>query len=95
MLKITISKDTHRTVFKLEGRLIQPWVRELEECWRQTLNGAVGDGFAIDLQSVTYASPEGKELLRSMHRSGAELIAAGTQMKSIVEQITGKSGQER
>ena len=34
MFRVTVQKDADRTVLKVEGRLVQPFVRELRECWR-------------------------------------------------------------
>ena len=89
MLKITthIDVDSDITIFALEGRLIGPWVSELERCWTTTPVGQGKQGLRVDLSGVTYIDAEGKALLARMHRDGAELIAAGCLTKSIVEEI--------
>ena len=89
MLKITthIDIDSNMTVFALEGRLIGPWVTELEQCWRTVPIGQSKPRLRVDLSGVTYIDAEGKALLAHMHHSGAELIAAGCLTKCIVEEI--------
>ena len=41
----------------------------------------------VDLSSVTFIDKEGKDLLKKMHRQGAELVAVGCLNKCIVEGI--------
>ena len=89
MLKITTHTDTHAgvTVFALEGRLIGPWVTELERCWKAK-EVESKKGVRIDLSGVTYVDAEGKAMLACLYREGAELIAAGCLTRCIVEEIT-------
>ena len=34
MLRITTHNEDAATVFVVEGKLIGPWVQELQNCWR-------------------------------------------------------------
>ena len=85
MLKITtdVSEDAKRIA--LEGRLAGPWIGEFERCWRESEQSAGGRRLIVDLTGVTFVEQEGKALLTRIYQAGAELIASGCCMRSIVE----------
>lgn len=85
MLKITTHGSEDSTRITLEGRLVGPWIAELERCWRESTESAAGRRLIVDLTGVTFVEPEGKALLTRMYQAGAELLASGCCMKSIVE----------
>lgn len=85
MLKITTHSSEASTRITVEGRLVGPWVGELERCWRESERSATGRPVVVDLRGVTFVEQEGKTLLSRMCQSGAELLATGCCMKSIVE----------
>lgn len=93
MLKITKHRDagSGSVSFKLEGRLAGPWVKELDDCWRQMAANAPSR-CVIDLTGVTFVDASGKTLLMELWQQGAELRAAGCLTRCIVEEIT-KAGQ--
>ena len=88
MLKITRHSSTCSIHLTLEGRLIGPWVNELEQAW-QCIKQSGGGALVVDLTGVTFIEDNGKHLLSRMWQEGAELIATGCCNRSIVEQITG------
>ena len=87
MLKITLQIESGVLLFGLEGELAGPWVKELEQCWRSATVSRQGSAVRVDLSSATFIDEEGKELLKEMHRQGAELVASGCLNKCIVEGI--------
>lgn len=70
MLKVTVSDDSGSVVLKLEGRLVGPWVDEVEKAWRSVANSAKAQHLAVDLCDVTFVDAAGKELLSRMHQAG-------------------------
>ena len=86
MLKITTHRSDDSTRITLEGRLVGPWIGELEQCWRDSEQSAAGRRLIVDLTGVTFVEQEGKALLTRMYRAGADLLATGCCMKSIVEE---------
>lgn len=90
MMKITADNNGEVTTFRLEGTLIGEWITELLRCWQQAMTSGQRPRIRVDLTGVTYVSEGGKELLGLMYRNGAELVAAGVLMKTMVEEITGK-----
>ena len=89
MLRITAHDNPRTLMFRLEGKLSGPWVRELEECWRRALAGESGPALTIDLTDVTSIDAAGRACLEALHREGAEFVAADCLMKAVVAEITG------
>jgi hypothetical protein len=85
MLKITTHRSDDSTRITLEGRLVGPWIKEVEQCWRESEQSATGRRLIVDLTGVTFVEQEGKALLTRIYQAGAELIASGCCMRSIVE----------
>jgi hypothetical protein len=85
MLKITTHRSDDSTRITLEGRLVGPWIEELQRCWREAEQTAAGRRLIVDLTGVTFVEQEGKALLTRIYQAGAELIASGCCMRSIVE----------
>ncbi|MGO8817696.1 MAG: hypothetical protein ACLQVG_23870 [Terriglobia bacterium] len=87
MLKITIEKNSKSTTLRVEGRLIGPWVDELERAWRGVTSDPADGRVAIDLTDVTFVGEEGKKLLEEMYGEGAKLKASGCATRRLVEDI--------
>ena len=90
MLKITENKNAVPVSLSiiLEGKLVGPWVEELNSYWSQ-ISGNQQSGAVIDLTGVTFIDANGKALLTRLWRQGADLRAAGCLTRCIVEEITG------
>ena len=69
MLKITeIARNDSGRSFKLEGKLLGPWVDELRNVCMQPLDRLEQVG--LDLAEVTFVNAAGAELLRKLIRQG-------------------------
>ena len=69
MLKISeIARNDSGRTFKLEGKLLGPWVDELRNVCTELLNRAEQVG--LDLAAVTFVNAAGAELLRELIRQG-------------------------
>jgi hypothetical protein len=88
MLRITVHDAPRLLTFRLEGRLAGSWVRVLEECWRNTLTGRREMALRLDLTGVTFIDAAGKAYLKTLHRQGAEFVAADCLTKAVVAEIT-------
>jgi ABC-type transporter Mla MlaB component len=88
MLRITIDDAPRALMFRLEGGLVGPWVRELEACWRGARASQREPILRVDLTGVTSIDAAGRARLAAMHRQGAELVAADCLMKAVVAEIT-------
>ena len=85
MLRITTETDGKHTVLRVEGKLVAPWVVELEEAWRR-LSVDSRQPLIVDVRSLTFAGGDAKDLLARMYSSGAELLTSGTLMNALVAQ---------
>lgn len=92
MLKITpIINDNGQQTLVLEGRLVDPWIAELEKAWSDVRQGSGVAPVSIDLKDVTAISVKGEALLRRMMSEGAKFhCCRGVLTKHVVRQI----GQE-
>jgi ABC-type transporter Mla MlaB component len=86
MLRITTLNDKQKLTFRIEGRLVGPWVVELRDCWQSKLSSRP-QFLHVDLQSVTFVDTAGKKLLTDMVRQGAKLFANDCQMKAVVAEV--------
>jgi hypothetical protein len=78
--------------FKVEGRLVKPWASELKKSWHEFLGKHPGETIKVDLREVTFIDQEGKCLLSTMFRKGADLCGGGFLTRSIVDMI--KAGRK-
>ncbi len=92
MLRITLVPESEPSTLKVEGKLIGPWVDELERSWseisRHELRLPV-----VDLSDVTFVSAEGKKLLKSMFQQGADLQSRSLMTKFILDQLKDGSNE--
>ena len=90
MLKIMTYDNGHRTVLELDGKLVGPWVNELERVWHQAEQaGAVH----VVLKEGGCIDENGKELLARISRSGALLVAVGCLPKAMLHDMLKKEVQ--
>jgi hypothetical protein len=87
MLRITVHDKPPALTFQLEGRLVGPWVRVLQECWQSALARQRQPIPRVDLMAVTAIDAAGRACLAALHRQGAALIAADCLTKAIVDEI--------
>ena len=67
MLKISDTQTSEgNVVLKLEGRIVGPWVGELERASERILDA--GRSLKLDLVDVSYVDREGAALLRKFKR---------------------------
>jgi anti-anti-sigma regulatory factor len=88
MLKITTLTNHGSTILRLEGRLAGPWVQELERCWDSVVGTTTSRPLTVDLSAVTYVDSDGKDLLKKLHRQGANLVASGCLTNCLVQEIS-------
>ena len=87
MLRITITDGPAEERWILQGRLVAPWVAELETSWKISHRRRDTRKCIVDLSDVTLIDDRGEKALRVMRRAGAEFIACGVYTRHVVEQI--------
>lgn len=72
MLRITtIQTPGKPAVLKLEGKLLEPWIGELQQACRKTL--APKTAVTLDLTGLSFVDASGTIALRDLRRRGVEL----------------------
>ena len=87
MLRIYIHDQVPVTSFALEGKLVGPWVEELENCWETAFAAHPGRTMLVDLADVSFIDNEGRALLARMRQKGVRLLSAGVLINAIVAEI--------
>ena len=87
MLRITTDITERAATLILEGRLTGIWVSELERCWHTIRDTRPGQSICIDMRGLIFVDASGKQLLADMYGCGADLVASGCWMKSVVDEI--------
>jgi len=87
MLRIYIHDQVPVTSFVLEGKLVGPWVEELDRCWEIALAAHPGRTMLVDLADVSFIDDEGRALLARMRQEGVRLLSTGVLINAIVAEI--------
>jgi hypothetical protein len=89
MLRITITESGREQRWILQGRLVEPWIAELEKSWKER-NRQDSRRYVMDLSEVMLIDKRGEKLLRAMWRAGADLIARGVYLRFLVDDINSR-----
>jgi hypothetical protein len=73
VLRITISFNADAATLVLEGKLLEPWLADLQMAVARARD--FSPILHLDLASLTFADAPGERALVSLLREGAELIA--------------------
>ena len=87
MLRITITAGPAEQLWVLQGRLIAPWIGELETSWEESFSRHDAMRYVVDVTDVTVIDERGEKLLEAMNRAGAKFIASGVYIKHVLEVI--------
>ena len=87
MLRIYIHDEVPVTSFVLEGKLVGPWVKELEKYWESALATNTSRTMLVDLADVSFIDSEGRALLARMRQKGVRLLSTGVLIEAIVAEI--------
>jgi hypothetical protein len=83
MLRITTHEAGDSTILlKLEGKLLEPWVEELERCARGSL--ANRNALKLDLSALVFADAAGATALLELIRTGASLTACSGYLAALL-----------
>lgn len=91
MLRITNFENEAGLGLKVEGKLAEPCVSELESTWNRARGQAHNGQIVVDLSEMTYLDSRGEEALITMVAEGARLVAKGIYCEYVVEQIMKKA----
>ena len=95
MLRIFIHDQVPMTSFVLQGKLIGPWVKELEKYWDWAQGTRASKPMLVDLADVSFIDADGRALLTRMREKGARLLSAGVLINAIVDEIDAEQCKPR
>jgi hypothetical protein len=95
MLKITVVDGGAEQRLMVEGKLVAPWVSELELAWNRARPAGRRCRVVVDLSATTAIDPSGKATLMAMIGEGARLTARGVYSEYLVEQLMNKAREVR
>jgi len=87
-----MDQQSQSVTLKLEGRLNGPWVDELKRSWGEIKRSRPAASVVVDLWGVSFIDSQGKELLRSICRQGADLRGNPLMTKPVLEHVKNGSG---
>jgi len=95
MLKITTVDDGAGQRLVVEGKLVAPWVSELESAWNHARQANRGCTIVVDLSGTTAIDPTGQAALMAMIYEGARLTAKGVYSDYVIQQLMNKALEVR
>jgi ABC-type transporter Mla MlaB component len=90
VLRITTESSGDGFTLRVEGRLAQGSLAELERTWDAATALAPAGGIRISLANLTFVDEVGRALLARLHAAGATLTASGCATRRMVFEITGQ-----
>jgi hypothetical protein len=92
MLRITVVDSPTEQRLVLYGKLVGPWIEELQKVWEDLRKPLGNRSPVIDLNDVTLIDDCADRLLAAMLEQGAELVASGVANRWRIQALkTGKS----
>jgi ABC-type transporter Mla MlaB component len=86
-LRITVTEEPEATTMKLEGKVVGPWVAELNRAWRSLMASLGSKKLRVDLRGIDRIDPGGTHILAEIHRqTGANFLADSPITKYFAEQ---------
>jgi ABC-type transporter Mla MlaB component len=68
MLRITVQEGERAQTIKLEGKVVGPWVEELNRAWRSLATSVGTKKLQVDLSGVAFVDAKGRHLLREIYQ---------------------------
>jgi hypothetical protein len=93
MLRITIVDSPSEQRLVLYGKLVGPWIEELQRVWENLRQQLGNRRSVVDLNEVPLIDDSADQLLATMLEQGAEIVARGTANRWLIQAI--KAGKTR
>jgi ABC-type transporter Mla MlaB component len=88
MLRIETDETDGELTFRVAGKLGEPCVAALEQCWQAGRSRSPAGKLSVDLSDVTSIDKAGWRLLRRMHRDGVKVSGRGLATQTILDELT-------
>ncbi|MGP0074566.1 MAG: STAS domain-containing protein [Bryobacteraceae bacterium] len=87
MLRITTQSSPEALTFRVEGKLVGEWAKELSQSFNQAEAIRGHRALIVDLTETLFIDQEGRRVLGSLFREGALFRTACPMIESIVSEI--------
>lgn len=87
MFKISIVDTRVQRKLVLEGKLVPPWIAEVENAWRNAGEQLQGRKLVVDLTNLTLISRDGEDALLKMMSDGAKFSCRDVLTKHVLKQL--------
>ena len=94
MLKIPIFDTPCRRQLVLEGKLIAPWVAELDTAFEKARTDLDGRDLIIEPKNLTAINQEGEELFLRLMISGVKFRGCGVFSKQVLKLLALRTRQD-
>ena len=93
MLKISIFDTPYRRRLVLEGKLVAPWVAELDTAFEKARTDLDGRDLIIELKNLTAINQEGENLFLRLMISGVKFRGCGVFSKHVLKLLALRTRQ--
>jgi|SRR5579863_6275541 len=87
MLRITTQLSPEALTFRVEGKLVGDWAKELAQSWKQAEDIRGNRALIVDLTETLFIDQEGRRVLGSLTREGVIFRTACPMIESIVSEV--------
>jgi outer membrane protein TolC len=87
MLRITVLESRRSATLKLEGKIGNEWVNEMEKAWLGVVEHMPGCKLVADLTDVSFVDEPGRQLLRRMSAAGVRMTGSGPMIGAVIREI--------
>jgi anti-anti-sigma regulatory factor len=87
MLRISTIDTRFQRRLILEGKLVEPWLGEFREAWRNAKETSEGRKLVIDLTDVTVIGCEAESALSELIQQGAKFRCGGVLIKHVLKRL--------
>jgi hypothetical protein len=95
MLKIVTVDSPDQRKLVVQGRLVEPWVGELQRTWEEGREDFKGRKLMIDLKEVTALNQHAENILMDMMRHGAQLVAGAMITRNVLQHLERRRMEEK
>jgi anti-anti-sigma regulatory factor len=89
MLKITVQEATNTVTLKIEGRVVDSVIGELDRAWLELYSNLGSRRLLVDLRGVTFLDRSTRNYLATIYaETGAEFLANTPMTKYFAEEAT-------
>jgi len=88
LLRISTEQEKNQIILRIEGKLINPWTKELERAWQVLADTLGTKKLFLDIRGTTFVDQSGRELLgRIVRMANANMLADSPLTRQFVDEV--------